>query len=157
MATHKKFFMYAIGVIVFFIFSQIMINVALNTTYKDTNIKVNTEIFKEVKAQATSINGFVQFKIDNNAESEIKDKYIKLEAYSNNNTLMGDKYIKVEDIEKDKNGVSEIRFNFNRVENVILDITDQMPETITEEQKKSDPRMNIVMMISAYIFLITFG
>ncbi len=157
MATHKKFFMYAIWVIVFFIFSQIIIYVTLNTTYKNITIELKKDIFKEVEAKATSINGYVKYKIDESIETEIKDKYIKVETYSKNGTQMGSKYIKVNDTTKDKDGKEELRFNFNRVDKIELDIVDEIPLNVTEEQKHSDPRLKGVMLISALVLLITLG
>ena len=38
MSRLKTFFMYAVWVLVFFIFSQVMIYVAINTTYKYKNM-----------------------------------------------------------------------------------------------------------------------
>ena len=153
MPTHKKFIMYAIWVILFFIFSQIMINVAINTTYKSKNIEVKTEYISEAKAQATSINGFTEIKLDKDVEKNISEKYIKLEAYSNNNTQMGTKYINIGNAQKNDDGKIEIRFNFNKVDKVVLDIIDEIPQNITEEQKKSDPKRNFIMIIGALIIV----
>ena len=80
MPTHKKFIMYAIWVILFFIFSQVMIYFAINTTYKDKNIEVKTTFLSEAKAQATSVNGFVNLKLKKNVENEIKEKYIVIDC-----------------------------------------------------------------------------
>ena len=153
MPTHKKFIMYAIWVILFFIFSQIMINVAINTTYKGKNIEVKTEYISEAKAQATSINGFTEIKLDKDVEKNLSEKYIKLEAYSNNNTQMGTKYINIGNAQKNDEGKIEIRFNFNKVDKVVLDIIDEIPQNITEEQKKSDPKRNFIMVIGALIIV----
>ena len=154
MPTHKKFIMYAVWVILFFIFSQIMIHVAINTTYKGKNIEVKTSFIDEAKAQATSINGFVEVKIKENAINEIGEKYIKVDCYSKNNTQMGTKYINIGNAPINDNGKIEIRFNFNKVDKVILDIVDDIPVTTTEEQKQSDPKMNFAMLVGALIVIL---
>ncbi len=150
MARLKTFLMYASWVIIFFIFSQIMIFIAINTTYKYKNVEVQTTSILEAEVQATSVNGFAKCKVANNMQS----KYIKLECYSKNDILMGTKYIKIETNEEKE---FEIRFNYSRVDNAKITIVNEIPEDIKEEQKISDPEMNAAMLISALILLINFG
>ena len=98
MARLKTFFMYGIWILAFFIFSQIMIYIAINTTYKYKNIEIKSSEVKQVELQATSINGFIKCKILNNEENNIENKYIKIDCYSKKDVLMGTKYIKIDEI-----------------------------------------------------------
>jgi len=157
MSRLKTFFMYGVWMVVFFIFSQIMIYVALNTTYKYKNIEVKTPIIIEAQVQATSINGFAKCKILNNTESNIENKYIKLECYSKNNVLMGTKYIKIDKMLTNEEKEFEVRFNYSRVDNAKIQIVDEIPQDVTKEQTISDPEMNIAMVISALILLFSFA
>lgn len=157
MSRLKTFFMYAVWVLVFFIFSQVMIYVAINTTYKYKNIEVRTSIITEAEVQATSINGFAKCKIVNNTQSDIENKYIKLECYSKNDVLMGTKYIKIDKILTNEEQEFEVRFNYSRVDNAKIEIIDEIPQDVTEEQTISDPEMNAAMVISALILLFTFA
>lgn len=157
MSRMKTFLMYASWVIVFFIFSQIMIFISINTTYKYKSVEIQTSLVKEVEVQATSINGFAKGKIMNNTNSIIENKYIKLECYSKNDVLMGTKYIKIDKIDTNEEIEFEIRFNYSRVDKAKIEIVDNIPNDITEEQKLSDPEMNLAMLISALILLIHFG
>ncbi len=150
MPTLKKFLMYGSWVLLFFIFSQVMIYIAINTTYKYKNVEVYTSNITEAEVQATSINGFAKGKL----KSGLQNKYIQIECYSKNNTLMGTKYIKVETNEEQE---FEIRFNYSRVDNAKINIVNEIPQDIKEEQTVSDPEMNAAMIISALILLITFG
>lgn len=150
MTTLKKFLMYGSWILLFFIFSQIMIYVAINTTYKYKNVEISSASITQAEVQATSINGFAKGKITAGAQN----KYIKVECYSKNDVLMGTKYIKIETNEEQE---FEVKFNCSRVDNVKIEIVDEIPNDITEEQKISDPEMNAAMVITALILLISFG
>ena len=157
MSRLKTFLMYAVWVLAFFIFSQVMIYIAINTTYKYKNVEIKTSIITEAEVQATSINGYAKCKITNNTQNDIENKYIKLECYSKNDVIMGTKYIKIDKILTNENQEFEIRFNYSKVDNAKIEIVDEIPQDVTEEQKVSDANMNAAMVISALILLFTFG
>lgn len=153
----KTFLMYGVWILIFFIFSQIMIYIAINTTYKYKNVEVKTSTITEAEVQATSINGFAKFKILNNTQEIIKDKYIKVDCYSKNDVLMGTKYIKIEEIQTNEEKEFEVKFNYSRVNKAKIEIVDKIPQNVAEEQRISDPEMSLAMIISALILLIHFG
>ena len=157
MSRLKTFLMYAVWVLVFFIFSRVMIFIAINTTYEYKNIEVRTSIITEAEVQATSINGFAKCKILNNTQIDIENKYIKLVCYSKNDVLMGTKYIKIDKILTNEEKEFEVRFNYSRVDYATIEIIEEIPQDVQEEQIISDPEMNIAMVISALILLFTFG
>jgi len=70
MARVKKFFIYFLLVLAFFLFSRLIIYIAINTTYEYKNIELKTTIPIEVEVQATSVNGFAKGKIKNETERE---------------------------------------------------------------------------------------
>ena len=113
MARMKTFFIYFLLIVLFFIFSQIMIYIAINTTFQYKNIEIKTNIPMEVEVQATSINGYAKGKVINNEENEILNKYIKVECYSKHDTLMGTKYIKIDKIgaKEEKERLGEVGIN----------------------------------------------
>ncbi|MCI8362651.1 MAG: hypothetical protein HFJ41_05980 [Clostridia bacterium] len=150
MKTLKKFLMYGSWVLLFFIFSQIMIFIAINTTYKYKKVESYSTLITQAEVKATSINGFAKCKVKSGAQN----KYIKIDCYSKNDVLMGTKCIKIETNEEQE---FEIRFNYSRVDNAKIDIVNEIPQNIDEEQLISDPKMNVAMLISALILLITFG
>lgn len=150
MATLKKFLMYGSWVLLFFIFSQIMIFIAINTTYKYKKVESYSTLITQAEVKATSINGFAKCKVKSGAQN----KYIKIDCYSKNDVLMGTKYIKIETNEEQE---FEVRFNYSKVDNAKVNIVDQIPQDIEKDQTMSDPKMNAAMLISALILLITFG
>ena len=157
MSRLKTFFMYAVWVLAFFVFSRVMIFIAINTTYEYKNIEVRTSIITEAEVQATSIDGFAKYKIVNNTQNDIENKYIKLECYSKNSVLMGTKYIKIDKILTNEEKEFEVRFNYSRVDYATIELIDEIPQDVTEEQTISDPEMNIAMVISALILLCSFA
>lgn len=155
MARMKTFFIYFILVIVAFVVSQVLIYVAINTTYSYKSVEIKNSAINEIQVKTTSINGFAKFKFDE--EKVDSQKYIKLECYTKNDILIGTKYIKIEQLESNDKDEFEIRFNYNKIDKATIDIVDNIPENITEEQKISDPKMTAAMTISALIFLFTFA
>lgn len=156
MARMKTFFIYFLLIVVFFIFSQVMIYIAINTTFQYKNVELKTTIPMEVEVQATSVNGFAKGKIINNTESEIQNKYIKIECYSKHDTLMGTKYIEIDKVGAKEEKEFEVHFNFDRVDRAVIDIIDETEleeQNVTEEQKTSDPQKGLAAMIAAVILL----
>lgn len=156
MARMKTFFIYFLLVVAFFIFSQVMIYIAINTTFQYKSIELKTTLPMEVEVQATSINGFAKGKLINNTENEIQSKYIKIECYSKHDTLMGTKYIEIDKIGAKEEKKFEVHFNFNKVDKAVIDIVDEKElekQNIKEEEKISDPERGLATMLAALILL----
>lgn len=157
MARVKKFFIYFLIVVAFFLFSQVVIYIAINTTYEYKSIELKTTIPMEVEVQATSVNGFAKGKISNQTEKEIQNQYIQIQCYSKHNVLMGTKYIEIDKIGAKEEKEFEVRFNFNKVDKAVIDIVDEKTveeQKVPEEEKKSDPEMGLATLLSALILLI---
>ena len=157
MARVKTFFIYFVLVVAFYIFSQVMIYISLNTTYEYKNIEFKSEIPMQLEVQATSIDGFVKGKVINDTENQIENKYIKIECYSKNNVLMGTKYIKIDKLETKEEKEFEVHFNFNKVDRVVIDTIDESivnEQNIAKEDKTSDPERGLATMLSALIVIL---
>ena len=101
MARMKTFGIYLLIVIAFFIFSNIMINIALKVTYDPIKYYLSVEDgqdFTIEEAKATYVNGIVQGKLKNNTNSDMKDKYIRIDMYTSRNNILGSKYIHIQDL-----------------------------------------------------------
>lgn len=129
MARMKTFFIYFLLVVLFFIYSQIMIYIGVRTTYKDKDVEIETTIPMEAQVKATSVNGIANVKIKNTTDKDIEGKYIKLECYSKHDTLMGTKYIQINPIGENEEKEFEIEFKYNEVEKAIITIVDEMPSS----------------------------
>ena len=151
MPTHKKFLMYAIWVILFFIFSQVMIYVALNTAYSYKKVVGQSSLIREAEIKTSSISGIAKIKLFNNTQTDIENKYIKIDCYSKHNVLMGTKYIEIEELKANEEQEYEVRFNFNKVDNAVIDVVDEIPSNITKEQLLSDKKLTFVAVVAALI------
>ena len=156
MTTYKKFFIYFLLIIAFFIFSRILIYIALNTTYQYKNLDIKTSMPMDVEVKATSIDGFVKGKIFNNTGEKLENKYIKIDCYSKHDVLMGTKYIKIDNLEANEEKKFEVRFNFYKVDKATIDIIEEQAIENTEsikEQIQSDPQRGLAAIIVAIILL----
>ena len=101
METFKKIMLWvAIIVIVFFVTNFCNFYI-IASTYKDIDCKItnsnNLEIAKK-ECKATYVNGYCKLSVKNTSETDISNKYIILEGYSEYNNNLTNKYIKIDNI-----------------------------------------------------------
>lgn len=94
----KTFFKYAIWVILFFIFSEFIISVGINSSYKKMSTTSDNSMPREVEiteAESTLVNGKIKGKIKYEDEQEIEGKYLRMDFLSKRNNVVGTKYIPI--------------------------------------------------------------
>ena len=106
----KTLIKYVIWIILFFIFSEIMINLNLETTYQDIGRKDNQKQITIYQAQATKINGRIKGTIYNDENNKITNTYLKIDLYSERNTYLGSKYIDISSMRENETRNFEIYF-----------------------------------------------
>ena len=72
----KTFLIYVLLIIGFFVFSEFIINVGLNSTYKNMESKNNIEQVNIKQAEATSVNGRIIGTISNSGTEDINGKFL---------------------------------------------------------------------------------
>lgn len=120
----KTFGKYVLWLVLFYIFSHIIIFIGLNNTYN--NIEIKGEIPQGVSissAKATSVNGEVK----GNISEGINSKYVKFNFYSDIDTLAGSYFITLSELE---NGNFEFYFKLNYIKSYSIEITDEKPEPV---------------------------
>lgn len=135
MAKLKKYLLYVILIVAFWIFSDILIYLSINSSYANVDTKVYS-ISPEItvgESKATYVNGFVKGIIRNNTDSVINNKYLKIELYSPRDVKLGTKYIKIENLDVNKYKEFEMWYKFTDVEYVNITVTDNI-ENATEEE-----------------------
>ena len=138
----KTFFKYAMWIILFFIFSNLLIDINLESTYKNIGRKDNLPQISIYQAQATKLNGRIKGTIYNNTENKVKGKYLKVDLYSERNVLLGSKYIDISNIKENETQEIELYFKLQDVEYYSLSFTDEkkeneitlLPHDMTREQ-----------------------
>ena len=129
MSRMKTFFKYAIWIILYFIFSEIMININLETTYRNIGRKDNLPQVIVYQAQATKVNGRIKGTITNKSENKIEYKYIKVDFYSERDVLLGTKYIDVSAIREDETQNLELYFKLQDVSYYEMSFTNEKTES----------------------------
>lgn len=135
MARLKKFLLYALMIIGFYIFSDILIYLSINSSYTNVDAKIYTNIPEIIvgESKATYVNGFVKGSIKNNTEGIINDKYLKIELYSARDVKLGTKYVKIENLEAGKYQDFEMWYKFTDVDYANITVTDNI-QNVTEEE-----------------------
>jgi len=128
MAKLKKFLLYAVMIAAFWIFSDIIIYLAVNTAYKniDTRVYMSSPEIIVGESKATYVNGFVKGSIKNDNEGIINEKYLKIELYSARDVKLGTKYVEIENLETNKYQNFEMWYKFTDVDYAIISITDDI-------------------------------
>ena len=125
MKRMKTFLIYALLLIGFWLFSNLLINVGINSTYKPIERLDDLNQIEVYQAEATLINGRIKGLIKNNAQNDISNKYIKLELFSERNVEIGTRYIEIGELEQNSTKPLEIYFKINHVKYYKLDIVDE--------------------------------
>ena len=132
----KTLGLYALCIILFFIFSNVMINVAIKSTYdpigmdiiSEENIRLNI-----TDAKATYVNGYVEGMVKNTGE-DIEKTYIKIDLYSKRDKLLGTRYVEVANFRENESRDFRMGFKFTDVSYAKVQIIDEVPETVTQEE-----------------------
>lgn len=124
----KTFLIYALIIAAVWIFSDIVIYLAINGTYKDkvTQVYVSQPQITVLESKATHINGYVKGSIRNNTQEIINDKYLKIEMYSKRDVNLGTKYVKIDNLQKDAVQDFEMWYEFTDVDYVIIRTTEDV-------------------------------
>lgn len=154
----KTFGLYALCIILFFIFSNVMINIAIKTTYlpidveivERNNVKIDTN-----ETKATYVNGYVSGNI-RNIGTDIEKIYVKIDLYSKRNVFLGTKYVTVENLKQNEMRDFRMGFEFTDVDHCKIDTVNEVPENVTEEQFTST-EIRFAKLLTMVIFLCYFG
>lgn len=153
----KTFGLYALCIILFFIFSNVMINIAIKSTYNSIHADIILEDNLKIdisEAKATAVNGYVKGNVKN-VGTLVDKTYVKIDLYSKRDVLLGTKYVEINNINKDETRDFNMGFCFNEVEYTKISIVDEV-QNATEDNFKSD-NMKGIALITAVIFLCYFG
>lgn len=149
----KTFFKYALWIILFYIFSNLMIYLNLETTYQNIGRKDNLSQVTVYQAQATKINGRIKGTIYNNAENKITNNYLRIDLYSERENFLGSKYIDVSNMRDNETREIEIYFKVQDVDYYEMKFTDEKEEGELPEMLK-DLTKEQVRMGTFLTFLI---
>lgn len=124
----KTLFMYALWVILFIVFSEFLINVGLNSTYKPIERRDNVSQVNVYQAEATLVNGRIRGLITNSETDNISNKYLEFDFYSERNVYLGKKIINVNELQPGETQNFEILFKLEDVKYYTVTVLDERPE-----------------------------
>lgn len=156
MERMKTLFKYALWVVLFIIFSEFLINVGLNSTYKKIDRKDNIEQVNIYQAEATKVNGRIRGIITNSESEDLSGKYIRIQLFSVRDVFLGEKYIEIHQLEENETQNFELLFKVQDVNYYTVDIVDEKPETeeleiIPEEWTK--PEIILATVVAMLMFM----
>lgn len=129
----KTFFKYFLIVVIFYVFTNLMINAFFKISYKDMHgYKINVEeLYVDVnEAKSTTRNGYIKGIVKNNKDYAIENKYLKISMLSKNDNVLGEKYVKIDKIESQQLRNFEVKFDYDNVKSFKIELTDTKPEDI---------------------------
>ncbi len=128
MERTKTLLKYALWVVLFIIFSEFLINVGLNSTYKPIERKDNIAQVNIYQAEATLVNGRIRGLITNSQPEDLSGKYLKFDFYSERDVFLGRKFIAINTLQENETQNFEILFKLTDVDYYTVSIVDEKPE-----------------------------
>ena len=150
----KTFLKYALWLIGFFILSNFLIYVGLNSSYRDIERKDNIQEVHVYQAEATKVNGRIRGLIQNINEENLKGKYLEIELYSKRDIFLGREYIQIEDSEQEKPQAFEVLFKLQDVASYKISIVDEKKDGGELELLPKELTTQEIIVLTAFTFLI---
>ena len=153
MDTLKKLLIFFLIIIGFFIFSNFLIYVGLNSSYRDIERKDNVENVQIYQAEATKVNGRIRGLIQNVNGENLNGKYVEVQLYSKRDVFLGREYIQIENIEEGPQAF-EMLFKLQDVASYEISIVDEKQEDGELELLDTDLTTQQIVVLTALTFLI---
>ena len=128
MSRVKTLLMYALWIVLFIVFSEFLINVGLNSTYKKIERRDNVAQVNIYQAEATLVNGRIRGLITNSETDNISNKYLEFDFYSERDVYLGKKIINVNELQPGETQNFEILFKLEDVKYYTVSVLDERPE-----------------------------
>ena len=150
--------MYILIIALLFVFSNVMIYLYINGTYKaieDSKIEVENPNITIEQAKATYVNGYVNGKIKNNTEETINEKCIRFEFSTLRDVNIGNKYLKIENLEPGQEIEYKVNFKYQDIKKMkISEATAEEVKNATESEFEITEEMKQGMLIGTLLILL---
>jgi len=153
MKRMKTFLIYALIIAAFWVFSDIVIYLSVNGTYKNKEAKVyvTSPQITVTENKATYVNGVIKGSIKNNTEKIIDGVYLKIDMYSARDNNLGTKYIEINNLKQNQVRDFEMGYKFTDVNYVTITTTNNV-EKVSLEEFESD-EANFYFLVGTLMFL----
>ncbi len=135
-----------------FVFSDFLIYVGINSTYKEIERQDENSQIAVYQADATYVNGRIRGVIKD--VGEVQGKYLKIELYTKRHVLVGKSYVEIKDIENSETQPFEVLFKANDVAYYKIDTVKEKEPGGELEILPKELTRGEVLLATALTFLI---
>ncbi len=126
MSDLKKYAKYIIWILLFYLFTQLLIFIAFNSNYKTIKLRENlSEQISVQKAEATKSNVKIYGKIKNLETNNLNGKYIQVVVFDINDNRITDNYTKIENLELNEEKQFQISFSAKNAKSYEMNIVEK--------------------------------
>ena len=127
MSRMKTFAKYAIWLILFWILSDILIYLGINSTYKDIDRKGEIPAGIEiVEMQATTVNGRTKINVN---DTNLSGKFLKIDLYSSTGVNLGTQYLEIGKVRENQSKEIETYFKISEVKSYEITVVEEMGQS----------------------------
>ena len=158
MQTFKRIIKWAIIIAVTFVAVNFANFYILASNYNDIEVQKNENNNISIavnESKATYVNGYTKIEVTNNSDTEINNKYILLDGYSEYNNCLTNKYIKIDTLKAGETQTLQFNYKAQEVKKVILYVSDNKPEE--EKYNLSEEIDKNTIFVGAIILLYLLG
>lgn len=135
---------YVIWLVLFYIFSNLMIYLNIESTYQNIGRKDNLPQVTVYQAQATKVNGRIKGSIYNSEANKITNKYLRIDLYSERDVFLGNKYIDVSTMRDSETRNFEEYFKVQDVDYYEMKFVDEKEEGELPEMLKDLTKEQVI-------------
>lgn len=151
METMKRFAKYVIFLILFWILSDFLIKVGIDSTYKDINSKSSIPNGIEiVQMQATAVNGRMKIKI---IDKELSGKFLKIDLYSSTGVKLGTQYMEIGNVKSSDGKELETYFKISEVKSYEISVVDEKGESTEGFMDTALSAMTVIGFVIKLVFI----
>lgn len=136
MKRMKTFLIYALIFVGFFAYSMFLENGLLMAMYKDISGNSsgafegsdNAFGIENLSAQATNVNGNIQFDLVNNSGMPVEEGYLKVDLYNSQMQNAGTQYIPISGLKENESKPYNVKFKANNIKGYNISVVKELPD-----------------------------
>ena len=151
MSRMKTFAKYAIWLILFWILSDILIYLGINSTYKDIDKKGEIPNGIEVvEMQATTVNGRTKIKIN---DENLSGKFVKIDLYSSTGVNLGTQYLEIGKARENESKEIETYFKISEVKSYEITVVEEMGKSTEGFMDTALSGLTVLVILIKFLFV----
>ena len=130
METLKKFRLYLLMFVGFFLFVTLLTNFLMRDDYKNTNYEIKEEspVITVTECKSAYSNGYIKGSITNNKEEIIPLKYLQINLYDKDDVYLGSEYKELKNFYPQETINFDISYNYLNIDKATLNFVDEIPQ-----------------------------